>query len=120
MGRPLNIRKLAGDVTGTGKQLLVKAKVGAAAAGNASLTQQKNQYSFRVTAVTGGAQAICRFVDKATGALLVGEMSLTVTPASGPTFHAKKITNRYVWDFAGNRYMWSFDPVTGKVVAESL
>lgn len=119
MGRPLNIRKLAGDVSATGKQLLVKAKVGAAA-GNASLIQQKNQYSFRVALVAGGAQAICRFVNKATASLLAGEMNLTVTPASGPTFYAKKITNRYLWDFNGNRFMWSFDPVTGKVVAESL
>ena len=119
MGRPLNIDKLAGSTAQGGKQLLVKAKLATGSAGNASLLQQKNQYSFKVLLASNSAVGICRFVDKSTGSLLVGEMNLTVTPASGPTFRAKKITYKFVWDFSGNRYRWSFDPETGKVVAES-
>ena len=119
MGRPLNMKKFAGLVSEAGKQLQVKAKLASGSAGNASLIQQKNQYSFKVLLASNSAVGICRFVDKATASLLVGEMSLTATPAVGSAFRIKKITNRFVWDFAGNRYAWSFDAGSGKIVVDN-
>jgi hypothetical protein len=121
MGRPMNLHKFGGalSVTGVavdGNQLKVKAFINGSAV-DAGLKQQKKQRSF-VAVSNAGLTATCTFVDKSSGAALAeGEMFLRVTPASGPAFSAKKITNRYVWDFAGHRYMWSFNTTTGKVVA---
>jgi hypothetical protein len=118
MGRPMNLHKFGGAITKDSLQIKVKAFINGSAV-DAGLKQQKKQRSF-VAISNAGLTATCTFVDKSTGAsLLEGEMYLRVSPASGPAFSARKITNRYVWDFNNVRYMWSFNPATGKVVATS-
>lgn len=119
MGRPLNLHKFGGPVAKAGLQLAVKAWVGDELTGSvvtAGLDQQKKQRTFRVVDGAGN-KSLCTFVNAATPAF--GEMSLKVTPTVGPAFYAKRITNRYVWDFNNARYMWKFNPTTGKVVAEA-
>lgn len=117
MGRPLNIHKFGGAVSKAGSQLAVKANLSGTANITAGLEQQKKQRTFRVIDA-GGNTALCTFVDKVGTALLQGEMSLKVTPSVGPAFYAKKITNRYVWDFNNVRYVWAFSG-TGKVIADA-
>jgi hypothetical protein len=115
MGRPLNLHKFGGAVSKAGQQLAVKANLTGTVV-TAGLVQQKKQRSF-VVVNAGGDKATCTFVDSATPA--VGEMSLKITPAVGPAFFAAKITNRYVWDFANNKYSWLFNASGTKVVAEA-
>ena len=117
MGRPLNIRRLAGDVSQGGKQLVARAKISTNHR-SASLIRQKNSTSFKVLD-SSGETGICKLVDKANKDLLAGEMTISVTPATGTTFNAARITNRFVWDFSDQRYRWSFNPVSGKVLVGS-
>ena len=117
MGRPLNIRRLAGNVSQAGKQLAARAKISTAHR-SASLIRQKNSTSFKVLD-SSGETGVCKLVDKANNALLAGEMTISVTPSSGPVFRAARITNKFVWDFSGKRSRWSFDPVAGKVLVGS-
>lgn len=116
MGRPLNLHKVGGPVSKAGQQLSVKANLTGAVV-TAGLLQQKKQRSF-VVVDGAGHKLTCTFVDSATPA--VGEMSLRVTPTTGPAFFAKKITNRYLWDFAGAKYAWAFNATGSKVVAEAV
>lgn len=46
----------------------------------------------------------CTLVDKANGSLAASEMNIQCTRAVGGPFYAKRITNKYVWDFADNKY----------------
>ena len=117
MGRPLNIRRLAGNVAEGGKQLAVRAKI-TTNHRSASLIRQKNSTSFKVLD-SSGETGVCKLVNKTNNDLLAGEMTLSVTPATGSAFRAARITNKFVWDFAGNRSRWSFNPVSGKVLATS-
>lgn len=115
MGRPINIHKFGGPVSKADQQLAVKANLSGSVV-TAGLVQQKKQRSFVVVDGSGN-KATCTFVDSAAPA--VGEMSLKITPLVGPAFFAKRITNRYVWDFTNARYMWSFVGSTSKVQAEN-
>jgi hypothetical protein len=115
MGRPLNLHKVGGAVSKAGQQLSVKANI-AGAVVTAGLVQQKKQRTFRVV-TAAGTTGLCTFVDSATPAL--NEMSLKITPAVGAPFFAKKITNRYVWDFNNVKYSWEFIGTTSKVAAEN-
>lgn len=115
MGRPLSERYM-GPVSKTGKQLAVKANLSGAVV-TAGLLQQKKQRTFKVID-NAGNKALCVFVNTATP--LVGEMSLKVTPTSGPAFFAKRITNRFVWDFNNVKYAWAFATSGNKVVAEAI
>jgi hypothetical protein len=117
MGRPLNIHRFGGAVSKSGAQLSVKANLSGTPNVTAGLVQQKKQREFRVVDSVGN-KALCTLVNKAGGALLVGEMSLRVTPTVGPAFYAKKITNRFVWDFNNVRYSWAFSGA-GKVIADN-
>jgi len=115
MGRPLSDRYI-GPVSKTGKQLAVKANLSGSVV-TAGLLQQKKQRTFKVIDASSNT-GLCTFVNTASPA--VGEMSLKVTPASGPAFFAKKITNRFVWDFNNVKYAWAFSATSNKVVAEAV
>ena len=117
MGRPINIHKFGGVVSKAGFQIQVKANLSGTANVAAGLIQQKKQRQFRVEDAAGN-KALCTFVNKAPAACLVGEMSLKLTNPNSSFFYASKITNRYVWDFAGNRYMWAFSG-TGKIIVDA-
>lgn len=117
MGRPLNLHRYGGPTTAAGKQIVVRSRI-TTNARSASLIQQKNQYSFRVED-SASEVGICKLVDKISANLLPGEMSLTVTPTVGSPFRVRKITNRFVWDFTGVRFLWTLNATTGKVEAEN-
>jgi hypothetical protein len=116
MGRPINIHRYGGPISRLGAQLAVKAFV-AGSVKTCGLIQQKKQRTFKVIDSLGNTE-ICTFVNSATPAL--GEMSLKIIPVSGPAFFAKKITNRFVWDFNNNKYSWAFATSGNKVIAEAL
>jgi hypothetical protein len=115
MGRPISKRYI-GPVSKAGQQLAVKAFV-TGTVKTCGLLQQKKQRTFKVVDAAGNTE-ICTFVNSASPAL--GEMSLKITPASGPAFFAKKITNRFVWDFNNVKYVWAFAASSNKVVAEAV
>jgi hypothetical protein len=128
MGRPINLHKFGsvgtqveqGDSYTTiyaEPHLEVKANLSGTANVSAGLIQQKKQSSFRVKDGSGHT-AICTLVNKAPAACLTGEMSLLVTPAAGPTFYAKRITNRYVWNWNNVRYRWTFAGGAGIATVE--
>jgi len=128
MGRPLKIAKLqgttvvdsaipgtintqpVGGVGGltsiTGNQIKPRVKIGAASNADGSILRQKGRKKFLVT--DSSNEGICTLVDKADGSLANNEMSITATRSTAATFRAKRISNRYVWDFSDNRYLWTF------------
>lgn len=128
MGRPLKIAKLQGTVVVdasipgtintqpvggvggltsiTGDQIQPRVKIGTASNANGSILRQKGRKKFLVT--DGSNEGICTLVDKADGSLADNEMSITATRSTAATFRAKRISNRYVWDFSDNRYLWTF------------
>lgn len=87
-----------------GNQIQPAVKIGAASAGNGSIKAQKGSRKFLVT--DGTNTGICTLVNKASGSLAANEMSITVTKADASTFYAKRITNRWVWDFNDNKYRY--------------
>lgn len=87
-----------------GRQIQPAVKIGANSAGNGSILLQKGSRAFRVTDGTNTGN--CRLVNKASGSLANDEMSITVTKADTTTFYASRITNKFVYDFAGNKYRY--------------
>ena len=98
----------------TGYQIQPAVKVGGASAGTGSIITQKGAHKFRVT--DGTNVGICTLANKASGSLCNNEMSITVTKADTTTFYASRITNKYVWDFAGVRYRYHLAAATADFV----
>lgn len=69
---------------------------------------QKGIKEFRVAnaAAVGTAVTNVTLVDKATTALLAGEATIACYNTSSVAFNAKRITNKFVYDFSGNRYRY--------------
>jgi len=84
-------------------------KIGSASAGTGSIIAQKGIRKFRVT--DGTNTGTCTLVNKAQGSLAAGEMSIAVTTTGG-SFYASRITNKFVYDFAGNKYRYWFATAT--------
>jgi hypothetical protein len=88
-------------------------KIGSASAGTGSIIAQKGIHKFRVT--DGTNTGTCTLVNKASGSLAAGEMSIAVTTTGG-SFYASRITNKFVYDFAGNKYRYWFATATATFV----
>jgi hypothetical protein len=99
----------------SGNQIQVKAYPVGGSAGNASILRQKGKSKFLVS--DGTNASVCTLVNKAVGSLAVGEMSITATPSVGGTFYVARITNKFVVDFNGNKYLWKFGSASGAVVS---
>ena len=71
-----------------------------------SILFQKGAHKFRVTDGT--------YVGTATlvnsGTLAPGQMYILVTKADTTTFYASRITNKFVYDFFGNKYRYHLAP----------
>jgi hypothetical protein len=128
MGRPLKIAKLQGSIVVdraipgvintqpvggvggltsiAGNQVMPRVKIGSSSNADGSILRQKGRKKFLVT--DGSNEGVCSLVNKADGSLLDNEMSITATRSTAATFRAKRISNRYVWDFSDNRYLWTF------------
>jgi len=71
---------------------------------------------------TGTVSAVgtCTLADTANGALANNTMTITCTKQTSATFRAKRITNKFVWDFSDNKYRVSASsaatsPADGKI-----
>ncbi len=64
-----------------------------------------NDSSFTPNNGTVANVGVCTLVDKANGSLGENEMSITCTLPNSSTFRAKRINNKYVWDFSDNKYL---------------
>jgi len=95
---------LTGGLTSlTGNQIQPRVKIGSNANANGSILAAKGSRKFKVT--DGTNTGICTLVDKANGSLGANEMSITCTLPNSSTFRAKRINNKYVWDFSDNKYL---------------
>ena len=90
--------------------ILPRVKVGSASNADGSILAQKGASKFQVT--DGTNTGVCTLVDKANGSLGANEMSITVTKQDASTFRAKRITNKWVYDFSGNKYRYWFASAT--------
>lgn len=95
---------LTGGLTSlTGNQIQPAVKIGSNAAGNGSILAAKGSRKFKVT--DGTNTGICTLANKASGSLAANEMSITCTLPNSSTFYAKRINNKFVWDFSDNKYL---------------
>ncbi len=70
--------------------------------GAGSIVAQKGAHKFRVTDGTRTATATLAN----TNTLAAGQMYILCTMANASTFYASRITNKFVYDFAGNKYRY--------------
>jgi hypothetical protein len=98
----------------SGNQIQPTVKIGSASAGNGSIIAQKGIRKFRVT--DGTVTGTCTLVDLATPTA-ANTMSIVVTKSDATTFRASRITNRFVYDFAGNKYRYKTGAATATFVS---
>jgi hypothetical protein len=96
---------VGGDKSQVGPQLHVQVRVNGQSAAEGSILLMKGAHKHYVMDASGN-KGQCTLVDKAKASLGEGEMSITVTKADASTFRAKKITNKFVWDFSNNKYRY--------------
>ena len=89
-------------------------KIGSASATSGYILHQKGIHKFRVT--DGTNIGTCTLVNLATPTA-ANTMSIIVTKADTSTFRASRITNKFVYDFAGNRYRYWFASATATFVS---
>ena len=99
-----NVGGTGGLTSQTGRQIQVRVKIGSNANANGSILAKKGRKIFRVTDGTNTGN--CMLVNKANGSLLANEMSILITLLDTTTAYASRITNKFVWDFAGNKYRY--------------
>jgi len=116
MGRPLN-KRYFGEPTVDGKEIKVQFNEGTGSK-SGWIVKQKASKRFLVT--DGTVEGICSLVDKASGDLLEGEMSITVKDDAGVAKQVVKIAGRKVTVDTGESIAWNFDTSTtdGKVEIE--
>jgi len=100
MGRPMRTAKTgvgSTDKTGvigaearTGQQLRFIARTTGGTANNTSVIEQKGTNRFNVT--TSDGTSVVSLVAKASGAIAVGEATLTATDSSSKTYYVTKLT----------------------------
>jgi hypothetical protein len=105
MGRPLNKRNF-GEPTPTGNEIKVQFHNGT---GSVAGWIVKQTGSKRFVCTDGTATATCYLVDKASGDLLEGEMSITVLDDTATARQVLKIAGRKVTADDGSMYPWTFD-----------
>jgi hypothetical protein len=103
-----------GDTGIAGNQIQGACKIGSNAAAACWLVRQKGASKFLVQDANTN-RGICTLVNKAQGTLAAGEMSIAVTTQSS-TVYASRITNKFVHDFAGNKYRYWFSAPTATFV----
>ena len=101
VGYPVGTAQVGGNTALAGNQLEVEVKVGANAQDTGYIVRQKGAHKFLVS--DGTNVGVCTLAD--TGTPADDQMSIECTKADTSTFYASRITNKFVWDFAGNKYM---------------
>lgn len=115
MGRPINKRYFG--TSADDAEIKVQFHNGAASV-DGWIVKQLAARRFRCT--DGAATADCRLVDKAAGALLEGEMSISVRDDTGTVHQVVKISGRKLTLGNGTGIGWNFDDSTtdGRVEME--
>ena len=103
MGRPLN-KRFFGTPTNAGNEIKVQFHNGAASV-NGWIVKQLGSKKFRCT--DGTATTVCTLVDKLTGAIAAGEMSITVKDDAGAAKQVIKIAGRKVTLDSGESIAWN-------------
>ena len=94
-----------GNTGQTGRQIQGACYVTGASQQDCFIVRQKGSRAFRVQDALSNVGE-CRLVNKAKGSLLASEMSITITTAAPATLYASRINNKFVYDFAGNKYRY--------------
>ena len=114
MGRPLNKKHFG---TGAGADFKVRAKLDTGAEGYGFIVKQTATKTFDVN--IGGTVGRCVLVDKATGTLAAGEMTISARDADGDVARVVKLAGRKLTLNDGTVVAWDFDAATdGKVEME--
>lgn len=113
MGRPINKRFL-GAPTAAGNEIKVQFNNGSGSLPGYILNQ-KGAKRFNCSNAGGTQTGLCTLVDKASGALASGEMSITVNDG-GTQRQVTKISGRTLTMNNGNKIDWDFTG-TGDTVA---
>ena len=108
MGRPLN-KRYFGPPTAGGNEIKVQFHNGTGSV-NGWIVKQLGSKKFRCT--DGTATKDCVLVDKATGAILAGEMSIVVKDDGGTARQVTKIAGRKVTLDTGATIAWNFSNAT--------
>jgi len=108
MGRPLN-KRYFGTPTAGGDEIKVQFHNGTGSV-NGWIVKQLGSKKFRCT--DGTATEDCFLVDKATGDILAGEMSITVKDDGGTARQVIKIAGRKVTLDTGTSIAWNFSAAT--------
>ena len=103
MGRPLN-KRFFGTPTNAGNEIKVQFHNGAASV-NGWIVKQLGSKKFRCT--DGTATTVCTLVDKLTGAIAAGEMTITVKDDAGNAKQVIKIAGRKVTLDTGESIAWN-------------
>jgi hypothetical protein len=98
----------------SGNQIQPTVKIGSASAASGSIIAQKGMKKFRVT--DGTNTGTCTLVNLATPTV-ANTMSIVVTKSDASTFQASRITNKFVYDFAGNKYRYKLAAATATFVS---
>lgn len=116
MGRPLN-KRYFGEPTAEGDEIKVQFYDGSASVAG-WIVKQLGSKKFRVT--DGTTTKDCYLVDKASGALAAGEMTITVLDDTATARQVIKISGRKVTLDTGASIGWTFsdDNTDGKVEME--
>ena len=104
MGRPLN-KRFFGTPTAGGDEIKVQFHNGAGSV-NGWIVKQLGSKKFRCT--DGTETKDCALVDKLTGAIAAGEMSITVKDDAGAAKQVIKIAGRKVTLDTGESIAWNF------------
>lgn len=111
-----HIGSVGGIHTLPGPQIVANVKIGSAnVSTSGSLVAQKGAHKFRVT--DGTNTGTCTLVNLATPTV-VNTMSIGIILANTTVLNASRITNRWVYDFSGNKYRyWTADATTNNPYA---
>ena len=91
---------------------------GGTSAVTSQVVAQKGSRRYKVT--NGQGHGVCTLV---TTVPVAGQMTIVATKPDSSTFNVAKLTEKVVYDAAGNRFEWSFsaastDPVTGAIIVQ--
>lgn len=108
MGRPLN-KRYFGTPTAGGDEIKVQFHNGTGSV-NGWIVKQKGSKKFVCS--DGTVEATCTLVDKASGTLVAGEMTITVKDDTGTARQVTKIAARKVTIDTGVSIPWNFTDAT--------
>lgn len=104
MGRPLNPRYF-GIPRGQGVFVPITNLHGNCQA--SLIVNQTNKHTYLCKQLETGYQGVCKLSNNLHSQ---GSMIIRFLDHTDVMQYASKITNLFVWDFHGNKYMWSFWP----------